>query len=52
MTEHASFVILAYTICFVTIGGMALRIILDYRRLRGELARYSESARSQAGEEA
>lgn len=52
MTEHASFVFIAYAICFVTIGGVALRIVLDYRRLRGELARYSEGARSQAGDEA
>ena len=52
MTEHASFVFLAYAICFVTIGGVALKIVLDYRRLRGELARYNESVRSQAGDDA
>lgn len=40
MTEHASFVVAAYAIAFLTIGGMALRILLDYRRLRAELARF------------
>jgi heme exporter protein D len=47
MSEHASFVALAYAIAFVTIGGMAARIILDYRRLRAELARFG--ARGQDG---
>lgn len=52
MTEHASFVLLAYAICFVTIGGVALRIILDYRRLRGELSRYRADASAPAGDDA
>lgn len=40
MSEHASFVALAYGIAVLTIGGMAGRIILDYRRLRAELSRF------------
>ncbi len=52
MTEHASFVLLAYATCFVTIGGVALRIALDYRRLRNELSRYDENASSPSGDDA
>jgi heme exporter protein D len=52
MSEHASFVFLAYATCFVTIGGVALRIVLDYRRLRGELARFREGASSETGDDA
>jgi heme exporter protein D len=42
MNEHGSFVAIAYGVAFLTIGGMAARIILDYRRLRAELARFGE----------
>jgi heme exporter protein D len=42
MSEHGSFVAIAYGVAFLTIGGMAARIILDYRRLRAELARFGE----------
>ncbi len=52
MSEHASFVVLAYTISFLTIGGIALRIILDYRRLRDELSRFKAAGRSEAGDDA
>jgi heme exporter protein D len=52
MSEHAGFVALAYTISFLTIGGVALRIFLDYRRLRDELARFNAAGRSEAGDDA
>ena len=52
MTEHASFVVIAYAISFLTIGGVALRIVLDYRRLRDALSRCNESARAAAGDDA
>jgi heme exporter protein D len=45
MSEHGSFVAIAYAIAFLTIGGMAARIILDYRRLRAELSRFGEQGR-------
>lgn len=48
MSEHASFVALAYGIAVLTIGGMAARILLDYRRLKAELARFG--AREQDGD--
>lgn len=51
MSEHASFVVLAYTISFLTIGGVALRIMLDYRRLRSELSRFSDNARAATGDD-
>ena len=38
--SHWSYIALAYGVTFVTIGAIALRIILDYRRLRAELSRY------------
>ncbi|WP_363350664.1 heme exporter protein CcmD [Methylocystis echinoides] len=47
MSDHASYVAAAYAIAFLTIGGMAARIILDYRRLKAELARFT--ARDQDG---
>ncbi|PPD45018.1 MAG: heme exporter protein CcmD [Methylocystis sp.] len=40
MSEHALFVAISYAVAFVTIGGVAARIIFDYRRLRAELARF------------
>ena len=52
MTEHASFVVIAYAISFLTIGGVALRIVLVYRRLRGALARFNDNARATAGDDA
>ena len=50
MSEHMSFVVLAYTITIVTIGVMAARIILDYRRLRLELEKSTFNASSNAEE--
>jgi heme exporter protein D len=52
MSEHASFVTLAYLIAFLTIGGMAARIILDYRRLRAELARFGAKGVDAKGQDA
>ena len=52
MSEHASFVALAYAIAFLTIGGITARILLDYRRLRGELARFGAKAQRDEGGEA
>ncbi len=39
MSDHATYVAAAYAIAFLTIGGMAARIVLEYRRLKSELAR-------------
>jgi heme exporter protein D len=50
MSEHGTFVAIAYAIAFLTIGGMAARIILDYRRLRAELARFGAKAEREAGQ--
>ncbi len=36
--SHWSYIALAYGVTFVVIGATALRIVLDYRRLRAELA--------------
>jgi heme exporter protein D len=52
MSEHASFVTLAYLIAFLTIGGMAARILLDYRRLRAELARFGAKGEDAKGQNA
>lgn len=48
MNDHGSFVAIAYAIAFLTVGGVAARIILDYRRLKAELARFG--ARGQRDE--
>lgn len=37
--QHWSYIAFAYAVTFVTVGAVALRIVLDYRRLRDELAR-------------
>ncbi|MCC3245885.1 heme exporter protein CcmD [Methylocystis sp. WRRC1] len=52
MSEHASFIILAYGVAFVVIGGVATRIILDYRRLRSELARFGAAGQRDEGDAA
>lgn len=49
MNEHAGFILLAYGITTLVIGGIALRIILDYRRLRAELARFGAEGRREEG---
>lgn len=45
MSDHWGFVAAAYAVTIVTIGGAARRIIVDYRRLRRELARFAASGR-------
>ncbi len=40
MSEHAGFVALAYGVAVLTIGGMAARIIFEYRRLKAALSRF------------
>jgi heme exporter protein D len=40
MNDHWAYVGAAYGVAIVTIGAVALRIILDYRRLRAALARF------------
>lgn len=49
MSEHASFVALAYAIAFLTIGGVAARILLDHRRLKAELARFGAKGQREDG---
>ncbi|BDV32626.1 heme exporter protein CcmD [Methylocystis iwaonis] len=50
MSEHQTFVAIAYAIAFLTIGGAAARIILDYRRLKGELARFGAKGQRDVGQ--
>jgi heme exporter protein D len=52
MSEHSTFVALAYAIAFLTISGMAARIIFDYRRLKAELSRFGTKGRREDGGEA
>jgi heme exporter protein D len=47
--RHGAFVALAYAISFLTLGGMAARIILDYRRLRAALARFGAKGQREEG---
>ncbi len=49
MSEHGTFVAVAYAIAFLTIGGLAARIVLDYRRLKAELARFGARGRDEGG---
>jgi heme exporter protein D len=49
MSDHATFVALAYATAFLTIGGMAARILLDYRRLKAELARFGAKGQREDG---
>ena len=49
MSEHASFIALAYGVTFVTIGAIAARIFLDYRRLRAELSRFGAKGQRDEG---
>ncbi len=48
MSGHAGFVALAYGVTVIAVGGVVARIVLDYRRLRAELARFG--ARGQRDE--
>lgn len=52
MSEHAGFILLAYAITFVTIGGMAVRIVLEHRRLRAELERFGAKGQRDDGDAA
>jgi len=49
MSDHATFVAIAYAIAFLTVGGVAARIILDYRRLKAELARFGAKGQREDG---
>jgi heme exporter protein D len=49
MSEHGVYVALSYGIAFLTIGGMAARIILDHRRLKAELARFGAKGQREDG---
>ncbi len=35
---HLGYIVAAYAITFAVIGGVTLKIVLDYRRLRKDLA--------------
>ncbi len=39
---HLGYIVAAYGITFAVIGGMTLKIVLDYRRLRKELGRFNK----------
>jgi len=43
---HLSYIVLAYAIAIVAVVAVAARIILDYRRLRAELAGLEQNART------
>lgn len=46
------YIVAAYAICFAVIGGLALSILLEHRRLRRELAELGrDAAASERGEE-
>ncbi len=49
MSEHGAFVALAYAIAFLTIGGVAARIMLEYRHLKAELARFGARGERETG---
>lgn len=48
--SHWTYVALAYGVAFLVIGGAALRIFLDFRRLRAELARFGEKGLRDEGD--
>jgi heme exporter protein D len=50
MSQHTAFVVASYAIAILVIGGMALRIALDYRRLRDALARLGAAGEGDRGE--
>lgn len=39
---HAGFIIAAYAICLVVVGGLILATVLDHRRLKRELAQLGD----------
>ncbi|QGM97191.1 heme exporter protein CcmD [Methylocystis parvus] len=49
MSDHATYVAIAYAIAFLTIGGVAARILLDYRRLKADLARFGAKGQREDG---
>lgn len=50
--SHWTYVALAYAVAFVTIGGVAARIIFDYRALRAALARFGAKGARDEGDAA
>jgi len=49
MSDHWTYVALSYGVAFVVVGGIALRIIFDHRRLKRELERLDSGADSGDG---
>lgn len=49
MTNYTFFIVAAYGVTVATIGIIALRIVLDYRRLSRELARYGAAGQRDEG---
>ena len=49
MSDHGAYVAIAYAVAFVTIGGIAARIVLDYRRLKAELSRFGARGEGDQG---
>jgi heme exporter protein D len=49
MSDHAGFVALAYGVTVLAVGGVAARILLDYRRLRAELSRFGAKGQRDEG---
>lgn len=45
--SYGVFIVLAYGLTAIVIGGLALRIILEHRRLRAELARLERTGAKQ-----
>ncbi|MBM3577433.1 MAG: heme exporter protein CcmD [Alphaproteobacteria bacterium] len=52
MSDHWFYIAAAYGVTIVTLGVVTLRIILDYRRLRAELARFGAAGSRDQGEDA
>jgi heme exporter protein D len=50
VNDYSFFIWAAYGVAGVTIGVMALRIVLEYRRLRAELARYGAAGARDMGD--
>lgn len=50
--SHWTYVALAYAFAILTIGGVAWRIIYDYRKLRAELAQFGDRGRREEGDAA
>ncbi len=50
MSDYSFFIGAAYGVAALVIGAITLRIVLDYRRLRGELARYGAAGARDPGD--